>query len=189
MRRKKRLSILRIALALAATATILPAAAMAKPHPGPTYDVQAKHEMGSGEIPYLSQGHGVDATQLGRQLGSDDRALLRTSVVTAPEIRQLGSDDRSLARTSVVTVPEVVIPYLSQGEGVTSAELGFSVGNAVDDRPFARPNPETTPVTSDGGWSIDANPYLMTGSALILLALGMGFALWHSRRRTRLSPA
>ena len=167
MRRKKRLSIFRIAFALAATAAILPVAAVAKPHPGSTSDVQSKYEIGPGEIPYLSQGHGVDATQLGRQLGSDDRSLVRTSVVTAPE---------------------VVIPYLSQGEGVTSAELGFSVGNAVDDRPFARSNPETTPVTSDGGWSIDVNPYLMTGSALILLALGMGTALWYTRR-TRLTPA
>jgi hypothetical protein len=167
MRRKKRLSIFRIAVALAATAMIVPVAAVAKPHPGPTYDVQSKYEVGTGEIPYLSQGHGVDATQLGRQLGSDDRALPRMDVVQAPE---------------------VVIPYLSQGNGVTSEEIGFSVGNAADDRPFARTNPDTTPVTTDGGWSIDVNPYLMTGSALILLAIGMGFGLWYSRR-TRLSPA
>jgi hypothetical protein len=167
MRRKKRLSIFRIAVALAATAAILPVAALAKPHAGPTYDVQSKYEIGTGEIPYMSQGHGVDQAQLGRQLGSDDRALLRTSVVSEPD---------------------VVIPYMSQGKGVTSAELGFVVGNAADDRPFARSNPETTPVTSDGGWSIDVNPYLMTGSALILLALGMGFALWYTRR-TRLTPA
>lgn len=167
MRRMKRLSIFRIAFALAATAAILPVAAAAKPDPGLTYDVQSKYEIGPGEIPYLSQGHGVDQAQLGRQLGPDDR---------------------NLSRTSVVTAPEVVIPYLSQGEGVTSAELGFAVGNAADDRPFARSNPDTTPVVSDGGRSIDVNPYLMTGSALILLAMGMGFALWYTRR-IRLTPA
>ena len=149
MRRKKRLSIFRIAFALAATAAILPVAAVAKPDPGLTFDAQSKYEIGPGEIPYLSQGHGVDQAQLGRQLGSDDRALPRTSVVAAPE---------------------VVIPYMSQGKGVTSAELGFAVSNSADDRPFARSNPDTTPVASDGGWSIDVNPYLMTGSALILLA-------------------
>jgi hypothetical protein len=167
MRRKKRLSIFRIAVALAVAAAIVPVAAMAKPYAGSTDEVQSKYVLGPGEIPYLSQGHGVEATQLGRQLGADDRAL---------------------PRTSMVTEPSVVIPYLSQGEGVTSAELGFVVGNAVDDRPFARSNPEQTPVVSDDGWSIDVNPYLMTGSALILLALGMGFALWYTRR-TRLSTA
>jgi hypothetical protein len=167
MRRKKRLSILRIAVALAVAAAIVPVAAMAKPHAGPTYEVESTYQLGPGEIPYLSQGHGVDTTQLGRGLGADDRAL---------------------PRTSVVTEPSVVIPYMSQGKGVTSAELGFVVGNAADDRPFARSNPEQTPVVTDGGWSIDINPYVMTGSALILLALGMGFALWYTRR-TRLSPA
>jgi hypothetical protein len=167
MRRKKRLSILRIAVATAVVAAIVPVAAMAKPHAGPTYEVEATYQLGPGEIPYLSQGQGVDATQLGQQLGADDRPLLRTSVVSEPS---------------------VVIPYMSQGKGVTSAELGFVVGNAADDRPFARSTPEQTPVVSDDGWSIDINPYVMTGSALILLALGMGFALWYTRR-TRLSPA
>ena len=158
MRRKKRFTLIRIGLALA-VAAILPVAAQAKPTP-------ARYDVGPGEIPYLSHGNGVDSGNLGLVLGSDDRNLSR----------------------SVVTTPEVVIPYLSQGEGVTSTELGFAVGNAADDRPFARSNPETTPVVSDGGRSIDVNPYLMTGSALILLALGMGFALWYTRR-TRLTPA
>ena len=160
MRRKKRYTLVRIALGMAVVAAILPVSAQAKPTP-------ARYELGPGEIPYLSHGQGVNSSNFGLVLGSDDR---------------------NLARTSVGTTPEVVIPYLSKGEGVTSAELGFAVGNAADDRPFARPNPETTPVVSDGGRSIDVNPYLMTGSALILLALGMGFALWHTRR-TKLSPA
>lgn len=156
MRRKKRHTLVRIALGMAVVAAILPVSAQAK-----------QYEAGPGEIPYLSHGQGVNSSNFGLVLGSDDR---------------------NLARTSVGTTPEVVIPYLSQGEGVTSAELGFAVGNAADDRPFARSNPETTLVVSDGGRSIDVNPYLMTGSALILLALGMGFALWYTRR-TKLSPA
>lgn len=155
MRRKKRHTLVRIALGMAVVAAILPVSAQAK-----------QYEVGPGEIPYLSHGQGVNSSNFGLVLGSDDRNLAR----------------------STPAQEQVVIPYLSQGEGVTSAELGFAVGNAADDRPFARSNPETTPVVSDGGRSIDVNPYLMTGSALILLALGMGFALWHTRR-TKLSPA
>jgi hypothetical protein len=160
VRRKKRFTIIRVGLALAVVAAILPVSAQAKVDSG-----QARGQ--TGVIPYLSHGQGVDSGDFG--------------LVVSP-------DDRALPRMSVATEPAVVIPYLSQGEGVTSAELGFAVGNAADDRPFARSTPETTPVTSDGGWSIDANPYLMTGSALILLGLGMGVALWYSRR-IRLTPA
>jgi hypothetical protein len=159
VRRRKRFTLIRIGLALAVVAAILPVSAQAKPTP-------AQYELGPGEIPYLSHGQGVNSSNFGLVLGPDDRNLSR----------------------AVTSEPQVVIPYLSQGEGVTSAELGFAVGNAADDRPFARSNPETTPVVSDGGRSIDVNPYLMTGSALILLALGMGFALWYTRR-TRLTPA
>jgi hypothetical protein len=160
VRRKKRYTLVRVALGLAVVAAILPVSAQAKVDSG-----QVRSE--SGVIPYLSHGQGVDSGNVG--------------LVVSP-------DDRNLPRMVTPVEPQVTIPYLSQGEGVTSAELGFAVSNAVDDRPFARSNSETTTVTSDGGWSIDANPYLMTGSALILLALGMGFALWYTRR-TKLSPA
>jgi hypothetical protein len=159
MRRRKRFTLIRIGLALAVVAAILPVSAQAKVDSG---DVR-----GTAVIPYLSHGQGVDSGDAG--------------LVVSP-------DDRALPRTSMATTPEVVIPYMSQGKGVTSAELGFAVSNSADDRPFARSNPDTTPVVSDGGWSIDVNPYLMTGSALILLGLGMGIALWYSRR-TRLTPA
>jgi hypothetical protein len=159
VRRKKRYTLVRIALGLAVVAAILPVSAQAKFDSG--------EANGTAVIPYLSHGQGVESGDLG--------------LVVSP-------DDRALPRMSVETTPAVVIPYMSQGKGVTSAELGFAVSNSADDRPFARSNPDTTPVVSDGGWSIDVNPYLMTGSALILLALGMGIALWYSRR-TRLTPA
>ncbi len=168
MRRRKRLTIFRITLALA-VAAVLPVAAQAKGMPV-DYDRQPEQQVGPGEISYLSQGHGIDSSNYSGTLGPDDRNLYRGSV--APEQSQ------------------VVVPYLSQGEGVNSPELGFVVTNSADDRTFARDSRlETTPVTSDGGSTIEVNPYAVTGFGLaMLLATGIGFGIWHSRR-TKLSPA
>lgn len=170
MRRKKRLTIIRFGLALA-VAAILPVAAQAKPTPGPSYDARS-YELGPGEIPYLSQGRGVDQADF-------------SGVSKSP-------DDRNVARSTVApTQPSIVIPYLSQGVGVNSAELGVAVSNSPDDRTFPRPMTDRRAVVSDGGTTIDVNPYTVTGFglALLLVAGGMGLAIWHSRRTTKLSPA
>ena len=75
------------------------------------------------------------------------------------------------------------MPYLSQGQGVTSAELGFAVSNSPDDRPYPRPTgPEIVSATSDGGTGIDVNLLAVTGFALaLMLGIGMGVAFSHSR--------
>lgn len=184
MRRKKRVAIFRIALAVGLVAVFMPTVAQAKPLPGtpesheqgvPVYVTGSqspddrKFERTAGEIvviPYLSHGQGD--------------AAAADSIV--------GSDDRSFARTAE---QPMVVPYLSQGHGVTSAELGFAASTSSDDRPYSRaPTLETAPMTSDDGISIDVNPYVVTGFglALLLLAGGMGIAIRQSRK-TRLSPA
>ena len=43
----------------------------------------------------------------------------------------------------VTGAPQVQIPYLSQGQGVTSEELGFPVTRSVDDRTFSRASEQT----------------------------------------------
>ena len=171
MRRKKRLSIVRIGLALAAVAAIMPVAAQAKPQAGPTYEITgtSEYQLGPAEIPYLSHGQGVDESQFS---GGG-----------------MSPDDRSHARTAP-TQPSVEIPYLSHGRGVTAADLGFATSNSPDDRPYQRPITETPVVVSDGGSGIDVNPFAVTGFglALLLAAGGMGLLVRHNRR-TRLSPA
>lgn len=187
MRRKKRVAIFRIALAVGLVAVFMPTVAQAKPLPGapesqeqglPVYVTGSlspddrKFERTAGEIvviPYLSHGQG-DAAVAGRIVGSDDRRFERTG----------GASEQ-----------QMVVPYLSQGHGVTSAELGFAASTSSDDRPYSRaPTLETAPMTSDDGISIDVNPYVVTGFglALLLLAGGMGIAIRQSRK-TRLSPA
>ena len=166
MRRRKRFTILRIAVALAAAA-IVPVTAQAKPTPVGN-DVRVKIQL--GEIPYLSQGHGVNAADFGVALGPADR---------------------NPARPTIAAENRVGIPYLSQGVGVTSAELGFAVGKSPDDRPYSRATSlETTPVVSDGGTSIDVSPYAVTGFGLVLLLAmgGMGLAI-HHKRTAKLSAA
>ena len=171
MRRRKRFTIVRIALALTAAA-IVPVAAHAEPTPAAGSDVRAQYQLGPGEIPYLSQGVGVDSAHFGQTLGADDRALPRTTISPSQKL--------------------VEIPYLSQGKGVTSEELGFAVSKSPDDRPFARSTPVDTsaPVVTDGGSSIDVSPYTVTGFglALLLVMFGMGLAIRHNRKGT-LSPA
>ncbi|HET8651166.1 MAG TPA: hypothetical protein VFM13_01190 [Gaiellaceae bacterium] len=176
MRRRKRFTIIRIGLALAALA--IPAAAQAKPVS--TDQAMAQYRLGPGEIPYrvdqqrveipyLSHGQGVDASQFGGTLSPDDR---------------------SFSRASTPAGPRVEIPYLSQGVGVTPAELGIVSASSPDDRNLARGTVETATVVSDDSWSIDVNPYAVTGFglALLLVAGGMGLAIRHSRKGT-LSPA
>jgi hypothetical protein len=170
MRRRKRFTLIRIGLALA-VAAILPVTAQARPNPGPTSHLQGQYKVGPGEIPYLSQGHGVNEADFGPGRSADDRNVARGTVVSAQE--------------------QVVIPYMSQGTGVTSTELGFTVGKSPDDRSFARATTlETTSVVSDGGSSIDISPYTVSGFglALLLVMFGMGLAIRHNRKGN-LSPA
>ena len=90
-------------------------------------------------------------------------------------------DDRGFARTT--SEQQLVVPYLSQGQGVTSAELGYAVSKSPDDRPYPRPTgPEIVSTTSDGGTGIDVNLLAVTGFALaLMLGIGMGVAFSHSR--------
>jgi hypothetical protein len=102
--------------------------------------------------------------------------------------RTLSPDDRAFSR--VDSAQQVEIPYLSHGQGVTTAELGIATGSP-DDRGFARTQSEAaTVVVTDDGSRIDVDPYVVTGFglALLLLAGGMGIAIRHSRKTT-LSPA
>jgi hypothetical protein len=88
MRRRKRLTITRVGLALAATAAVLPVAAVAKPLPADpimqeyqarAYTLPAEDQR--TEIPYLSHGNGVTETQLGiaGSNSPDDRAFARSN--------------------------------------------------------------------------------------------------------------
>jgi hypothetical protein len=168
MRRRKRNTILRIALGLA-IAAIVPATALAKPVPV-NQDVEdhGQYQLGPGEIPYYSQG-GVQVMELGlsegkiKALGLLDDSTVGTS-----------SDDRAVSRAT---------PH-----GVEVA----SVATSPDDRSFSKATSvDSTPVVSDDGRSIDFDPYTVTGFVLALLlamGIGMGIAIWHSRR-TKLSPA
>lgn len=142
MRRRKRVAIVRIALAVGLVAVFVPTVAQAKPLPRAADDDSQR------------QGMPVYVT------GS------------------LSPDDRSFERT---TGERVVIPYLSQGQ--------LEPVNSPDDRPYSRaPGPGTAPTTSGDGFSIDVNPYAVTGFAIaLMLAIGMVFAVRHNRRTKLLS--
>jgi hypothetical protein len=182
MRRRKRLNIIRIGLALA-VAAIFPVTAYAKGQDvvSPSADALSKLEAAErpyrtgmqGEprvtIPYLSHGQGVTSEELG-----------------FPVSRSV--DDRAFSRAN--EQPQVQIPYLSHGQGVTSAELGFPASKTPDDRSFARGNEQQLApvVRSDSGIEVDTYAISGFGLAALLLAGVMGLAIRH-RRKTRLSPA
>jgi hypothetical protein len=90
----------------------------------------------------------------------------------------------------VIDTQRVEIPYLSQGVGVTEAELGIVTSKSPDDRSFPRTYDEQPVLVSDGGSSFDVNTYAVTGFglALVLMAGGMGLAIRHSRK-SKLAPA
>lgn len=183
MRRRKRNTILRIALGLA-IAAIVPTTALAKPVPA-NQDVRdyGQYQFGQGEIPYLSQDTVQDQVM---ELGLSEGKIL------ALGIRGQSSDDRAVTRVTPVVgaVPtwakQIEAPYLRVADvgSLSSDDRSFSKATSVDTTP--------TPVVSGGdGRSIDFNPYTVTGFVLVLLmalGLGMGIAVWHNRR-THLSPA
>ena len=139
------------------------------------------------QIPYLSQGEGVTSAELGFPTGvaPDDRAVARVDEPT------MSPDDRAVARTDPVAAPTPAapqIPYVSQGEGVTPAELGFATGVAPDDRAL----PRTDPVATTGGTASDPGTFSVPGpetavvaGAIALLITGAFFLIGTDRRRIR----
>jgi hypothetical protein len=158
MKRTKRFNLRRIALGLA-IAALIPATAQAKP-------VSNQPQIGPGEIPYLSQGVGVDQSQF---------------VVTG------SPDDRAYSRATPTASAAVEIPYLSQGVGVTAATFDPTVVSP-DDRNVSRATSVgASPTATDDGWSMDVSTGLL-GMILALGAAGAALAIRHSRK-TKLSPA
>lgn len=161
MRHRKRFTIIRIGLALTALAVTLPVTAQAKPLPS---QPRAWGPMPTNQIQ-------VDASDFGATLSPDDRAVSRMSG------------------------PQVEIPYLRH---ITAADLGIAPsaaspgvrGEAMKSRAAtSRPSVDATLVASDDSWSIDVNPYTVTGFGLaLLLVMGTGLAIRQSRKG-RLSPA
>jgi hypothetical protein len=180
MRRRKLFTIRRIALGLA-IAAIVPTTALAKPVPL-NQDVQdrGQYQLGPGEIPYYSQ---VTLQDQVMELGLSEGKINALGLGT----RGQSSDDRAVTRAMPVReVPtwakQIEAPYL---------RLAEPVPNGSDDRSFSKATPvDSTPVVSDdNGGTIDFNPYTVTGFGIaLLMAIGMGLAVWHSRR-TRLTPA
>jgi hypothetical protein len=92
----------------------------------------------------------------------DDRAVARSDVAPSP----VGSpDDRAVARTDAPAPAGPEIPYLSQGQGVTPADLGIGTGTSPDDRAVAR-----TDAPAPTGLEI---PYLSQGQGVTAADLGI----------------
>jgi hypothetical protein len=211
MRRRKRNTILRIALGLA-IAAIVPATALAKPVPV-NQDVEnhGQYQLGPGEIPYVSQDR--QAMELGLSEGKIKAlGLLPKQDLENHGQYQLGpgeipyvSQDRQAMELGLSEGKIKALGLSDEGTVVKSSDdravsratpHGVEVSSAVtspDDRSFSRATSvDPTPVVvSDDGRSIDFDPYTVTGFVLALLlamGIGMGIAIWHSRR-TKLSPA
>ena len=120
MRRRKRFTIIRIGLALAALTMIIPTAALGKPLPRDS--IQAEYQARaysiptqSVEVPYLSGGVGVTETQLGI-------------------VSSTSPDDRSFARTfdeKPVLVSDDVNPFKVTGFGLVLVLMAGGMGLAI----------------------------------------------------------
>jgi hypothetical protein len=178
-------------LAVAATAAAGGAqAAAAEPGPmlGQAAPITQESTAPAGPaIPYLSHGEGVTPAELGTTgVAPDDRAVAR---VDAPA---LSPDDRAVARTDPAAEPTgPQIPYLSQGEGVSGADLGIGTGVAPDDRAFPRtdPAPTTGGTASDPGTFSVPGPETVVVAGVIALAITGAFFIVGGRRRPRPRPA
>jgi hypothetical protein len=176
-------------LAVAATAAAGGAqAAAAEPGPmlGQAAPITQSTDPAGPVIPYLSHGEGVSPAELGTTgVAPDDRAVAR---VEAPA---LSPDDRAVARTDAAAEPAgPQIPYLSHGEGVTSAELGIGTGVAPDDRALPRTDPVATTggtaTASDSGTFSAPSPETVVVAGAIALAItGAFFLVGAGRRRVR----
>ena len=160
MKRGKQLVTL---LAVVAVAAIVPTVAQAKPPESVTNDhtyyAQPRYDLGAGEIPYLSQGIGVNEENFRGSASTTTQKQVQIPYlsqgvgVTSAELFGGGADDRSFSRATPVEPTPVV---------VTKSD-GWSV---------------------DVGNSAFAAIALMLG----LLAGGASVAIWQSKR-TNLSPA
>jgi hypothetical protein len=137
-------------------------------------------------IPYLSQGQGVDPAEFGATgVSPDDRAVARIEEPT------MSPDDRAVARSdpAAASAPaDLQIPYLSQGEGVTPAELGIGTGVSPDDRALPRTDPVSTTggTASDTGTSWAPSPETIAAVGIAALAItGAFFVIGTGRRRVR----
>jgi len=188
MKRTKRFTIRRIALGLA-VAAFVPASAQAA----------------TAEIPYLSQGVGVSAQDLGVASSKhpDDRAFSRQSrpddfwnydAQTGAKIANsspgVKADELAQVWGASQEQPSVEIPYLSQGVGVSPVELGIAGSPHSDDRTFSRATSVDSTPSATGSSGYDLNTGLVSGFALalVLAVAGSAVALRHSRK-TKLSPA
>jgi len=167
MKRSKRTTIRRVALGLA-VASVIPATAQARPLDVSGTDARTIHQASTQqamEIPYLSHGVGVKASDFEPALSPDDRAYSRQSESTT----------------------RMEIPYLSHGVGVSPSDFGQPLG--VDDRAFSRQT-EAQPVTATatGGDGYDVGSNTVGGLVLILAAGGAALAIRHNRK-AKLSPA
>lgn len=216
MKRTKRFTIRRLALGLA-VAAVVPATAQARPMDVSGQDLRVVHaqavadvqQQSTVEIPYLSQGVGVTAADLG--VGSsrhpDDRAFSRQSSVAQTPVDFWNYDPRTgekITNSSPGVAPgelaqlwggsqaqaSVEIPYLSHGVGVTAADLGIGVSRHPDDRTFSKASSvDPTPVVTDNG-GYDISPGTVGGFAIaLILAAGSAALAIRHNRRTKLSPA
>ncbi|HET9323952.1 MAG TPA: hypothetical protein VFO03_08740, partial [Gaiellaceae bacterium] len=124
------------------------------------------------EIPYLSQGQGVTPADLGiadASVSPDDRAVARTEAVARGEAAStpaVSPDDRAVSRADPAGQTGLEIPYLSQGQGVTPADLGIAGASvSPDDRAVPRTDP-----AAPSGLEI---PYLSQGQGVTPADLGI----------------
>jgi hypothetical protein len=78
------------------------------------------------------------------------------------------------------------IPYLSQGQGVTPADLGIATGTGPDDRAVARTDPVATTggtASDPGTFSVPAPETIAVIGAIALAITGAFFLVGAGRRR------
>jgi hypothetical protein len=165
MRRSKRLTIIRIGLAVATLAMALPVAAQAKPLPRDP--IQAEYQARAVPV--------IDSIQAEYQA----RAV--------PVIDTIQAEYQARA---VPVIDTIQAEYQARAVPVIDTQLGTVSSTTPDDRGFARTFDEQPVLVSDGGSSFDVNQYAVTGFglALVLMAGGMGLAIRHTRK-SKLSPA
>jgi hypothetical protein len=173
MKRSKHIRIRRIALGLA-VAAVIPATAQARPLETSGSAARAIHQSsspdrGGVEIPYLSHGVGVTASDYDQTLSPDDRSFSRQQSAVA--VGRAGME----------------IPYLSHGVGVSTSDFGQALG--PDDRSYSRQTESPTVPSAHGGSSTDlGKTNTVGGLVLILAAVGTAFAI-RQNRKAKLSPA
>jgi hypothetical protein len=112
MRRRKRNTILRIAVGLA-IAAMVPVAAQAAPTPYYEHEVRShgQYDLGPGEIPYLSKSVGVPSAKRGFAVvkSPDDRSFSR---MTSVDAKTVVSDDGRSIEVNAYTVTGFALALL-----------------------------------------------------------------------------